>query len=44
VISTDKEATIKDSEELMIEHGIGCLPVVKQNKLIGIITKKDIVH
>jgi CBS domain-containing protein len=40
-INEDKE--IKDAITLMIKHNISGLPVVKNSKLVGIITKSDIV-
>lgn len=30
--------------ETMREHKVGCLPVVEDKKLVGIITEKDLVH
>lgn len=42
VLSARKEDTIEEAEDKMIKHSIGCLPVIKENKLIGIITKKDL--
>lgn len=41
VITTDKNSSIKDAETAMKNNNIGCLPVVKGEKLIGIVTKKD---
>lgn len=40
-INDDKE--VKDAITLMIKHNISGLPVVKNSKLVGIITKSDIV-
>jgi len=39
-ISPDQ--TIPDAQELMMKHGIRRLPVVKDGKLVGIVTKEDI--
>lgn len=40
VISPD--ATIEEAAGLMVEHRIGGLPVVEDNKLVGMITETDI--
>ena len=41
VITTTQYTTTKEAKKLMEKHNISCLPVVKNNKLIGIITTKD---
>jgi len=43
VITENKNADIKDAEALMIRNKIGCLPIVKDKELIGIVTKKDLI-
>jgi acetoin utilization protein AcuB len=42
VISTTEDTPIEDAAHLMLEHKIGCLPVLRDDKLIGIITEIDI--
>ena len=42
VITVNQYTKISDAKALMKTHKISCLPVVKLNKLIGIITSKDI--
>jgi CBS domain-containing protein len=37
------EATVADAARIMIEHKIGCLPVVDGEKLVGIVTETDFV-
>lgn len=39
-ISSDK--LLEDAANLMLEHDIGCLPVVDQGELVGIITQNDL--
>ncbi|MFO7295972.1 MAG: CBS and ACT domain-containing protein [Caldicoprobacter sp.] len=39
-ISPDQ--TVPDAQELMMKHGIRRLPVVKDGKLVGVVTKEDI--
>ncbi|NLO82994.1 MAG: CBS domain-containing protein [Clostridiales bacterium] len=40
IISPDH--TIPDAQEIMMKHGIRRLPVVKNGKLVGVVTKEDI--
>ena len=42
-ITVDAEKDIKHAIMLMIKHNISGLPVVKKSKLVGIITKSDVV-
>ncbi|MCB0474104.1 MAG: CBS domain-containing protein [Flavobacteriaceae bacterium] len=44
VITTSPEVLIKDAEKIMIDKEIGCLPVIDEGELIGIITKNDIIR
>jgi len=37
-------ATILDAMTMMREHRIGCLPVVKDNELVGVITEMDFLR
>jgi IMP dehydrogenase len=43
VISVPERATVKEAAELMNQHEIGCLIVVKNGKPVGIVTKTDMV-
>jgi len=43
VISVSEKATVKEAAELMNQHEIGCLVVVKDNKPVGIVTETDMV-
>ncbi len=36
--------TLESAASIMQDYGIGCLPVLKDNKIIGIITETDIFH
>ena len=42
IISSDKEASIKEISSLMKEHNIGFIPIKDKNKYIGVITDRDI--
>jgi len=37
-------ATIQEAARLMRTEGIGCLPVVENGKLVGIITQYDLLR
>jgi CBS domain-containing protein len=41
VITAPPEMLLEEAKKLMIAKKIGCLPVMKENKLIGIITSND---
>lgn len=43
VITIEPEASVHQAQELMVKYNIGRLPVLKDNKLIGIVTRSDIL-
>ena len=43
VHTTTPDTPIKDAANLMIQHKIGCLPVLDNGKLVGIVTEEDFV-
>jgi CBS-domain-containing membrane protein len=43
-ITVSPETTVKEAAALMIEHKIGCLPVVDEHTLVGIVTETDILR
>jgi len=43
VISVSEKATVREAAELMNQHEIGCLVVVKGRKPVGIVTETDMV-
>ena len=43
VITTSPDTPLVDAAQLLIERKIGCLPVVENERLIGIITEGDFV-
>jgi len=43
-ITVDEGEDVKEAIILMIKHNISGLPVIKKSKLVGIITKSDIVN
>jgi acetoin utilization protein AcuB len=42
VIKTAEDIPIEEAAHLMLEHKIGCLPVMRGDKLVGIITESDL--
>jgi CBS domain-containing protein len=43
-ITVSPEATAKEAIRLLLEHKIGCLPVVEGHTLVGIVTETDILR
>jgi CBS domain-containing protein len=43
VVTTGPEAPLATAAKTMLEHKIGCLPVVEGAKLVGIVTESDFV-
>jgi acetoin utilization protein AcuB len=44
VVSIDPKATVQTATSLMVEMKFGALPVVKSDKLLGIITETDLLR
>jgi len=44
VVTIGPDATLSEIQELMIDHDIGRLPVVDQGKLLGIISRSDVLR
>lgn len=42
IITISPEAEIKEAKTLLKKHDIGCLPVVFENQIVGIISKTDL--
>jgi CBS domain-containing protein len=42
VITVEADAPVQEAARLLLEHKFGGLPVVKDNKLVGIISEADI--
>jgi CBS domain-containing protein len=42
VLTVHKDERIDRVEELMVRNEIGCVPVAKNNRLVGIVTKNDL--
>jgi len=44
IITASPESTLDEVQKLMIENGIGRIPIVSKNKMLGIITRKDLLR
>jgi len=44
VIFTDQNKTAREVSEIMIREGVGALPVVSNEKLVGIVSRTDLLH
>lgn len=42
VITVEEDWPIEEAARVMVEHKIGCLPVVRGNQVVGIVTETDI--
>ena len=43
VISIPPDTEVCEATKMMIEEKIGCLPVVEDNRLVGLITETDVL-
>jgi acetoin utilization protein AcuB len=43
-VTVDAELHVKNAANLMRGHSIGCLPVVEEGKLVGIVTVSDLLE
>jgi CBS domain-containing protein len=43
VITVSPETALKDAVQLMVDKKIGCLPVVDEDRLVGLVTETDIL-
>ena len=43
LITTTPETSLADAAKVLLERKIGCLPVVKDGRLVGILTEADFV-
>jgi CBS domain-containing protein len=44
VITVTPETSVAEAADVMMQRGIGCLPVVELEKLVGIVTKTDLLR
>jgi tRNA nucleotidyltransferase (CCA-adding enzyme) len=44
IVKASPDTTISEVQNLMIENGIGRVPIVEKKKIVGIVTRKDILR
>jgi acetoin utilization protein AcuB len=44
VISTGPETELKQLARLLVDNQIGCLPIVENKKVVGIVSERDLVR
>ena len=42
VVTVGDDCPLEEAARIMVDHRIGCLPIIKEGKLVGIITETDI--
>ncbi|MDD2955447.1 MAG: CBS and ACT domain-containing protein [Oscillospiraceae bacterium] len=42
--TVSQDQTIPDAQEIMLEHHVKRLPVMKGNRLVGVVSRQDIAH
>jgi len=43
IITVESDTSVEDANKIMIDKGIGCLPVVEMGELVGILTRSDLM-
>jgi tRNA nucleotidyltransferase (CCA-adding enzyme) len=44
IVTADPSTSIDEIQRLMIENGIGRVPIIQKGKIIGIVTRKDVLR
>ncbi len=44
VTTISPETTVAEAAEMIMQRGLGCLPVVEQEQLVGLVTKTDLLR
>lgn len=44
LLTIGPDATVKEAAQLMVEKKIGCLPVLKDDVLVGLVTETDLLR
>ncbi len=44
VITIKPDEVVEEAARIMVDNQVGCLPVVKENAVVGIITESDLFH
>jgi CBS domain-containing protein len=43
VISTDEDATLEELEEMMMQHRIKAIPILRDGRVVGIVSRTDLL-
>ena len=43
IVTAGSNISIEEANKLMIEKGLGCLPIIELGELVGILTRHDLV-
>ena len=44
VVTVPPETSVSEAADMMVQRGIGCLPVVERGTLVGLVTKTDLLR
>ena len=44
VVTITPNTTVQEAAEIMADEKIGCLPIIDDNKLVGMLTETDLLH
>jgi CBS domain-containing protein len=44
LVTIEPDADVKDAARKMLEHKVGCLPVLDQGKLVGLLSETDLLR
>lgn len=44
VVTIEPDADVKDAARKMLEHKVGCLPVLDEGKLVGLLSETDLLR
>ncbi len=43
IITAESNISIEEANRIMIDKGIGCLPIIELGELVGILTRNDLI-
>ncbi len=44
LVTISPEAGVREAGRLMLQHKIGCLPVVQNDRMVGLVTETDVIR
>ena len=42
IITVESDTSVEEANRIMVEKGIGCLPIIEFGELVGILTRNDL--